>query len=126
MGFVESVGSCLRKSFEVSGRASRAEFWYWMLFLALMNFAIILSTIFFQKPFTLLYLSLMPAYYSVSIRRLHDVGHSGMYILRGLIPLIGPILLFLQFVKPGDEGENEFGPVPVPASPNVPQTMYDV
>jgi len=97
-----------------------------MLFLALMNFAIILSTIFFQKPFTLLYLSLMPAYYSVSIRRLHDVGHSGMYILRGLIPLIGPILLFLQFVKPGDEGENEFGPVPVPASQNVPQTMYDV
>jgi uncharacterized membrane protein YhaH (DUF805 family) len=49
----------------------------------------------------------------VSIRRLHDTGHSGWWVLIGLIPLIGFIVLLVFYLREGDAGENEYGPPPV-------------
>jgi uncharacterized membrane protein YhaH (DUF805 family) len=46
------------------------------------------------------------------IRRLHDTNHSGRWFFIGLVPLIGPLILFSFTVKDGDPGENRFGPDP--------------
>ncbi len=45
---------------------------------------------------------------AIAVRRLHDTGKSGWYILLGLIPLVGFIILIVFYVQPSD-GPNEYG-----------------
>ena len=54
----------------------------------------------------------------VTARRLHDIGRSGWWILFGLIPLIGTIVLLVFMVLGSQEGENRFGPNPKEATAN--------
>jgi uncharacterized membrane protein YhaH (DUF805 family) len=49
---------------------------------------------------------------AVAVRRLHDVGKSGWFLLIGLIPLIGFIWLLVLFLTEGKPGENKWGPNP--------------
>jgi len=49
---------------------------------------------------------------SVSIRRLHDTGRSGWWILIVLIPLIGVITLLVFTVQDSESGNNAYGPNP--------------
>ena len=49
---------------------------------------------------------------SVLFRRLHDTGRSAWWILIGLIPLIGAIVLFIFTVLDSEPGSNKFGPNP--------------
>ena len=50
--------------------------------------------------------------FAVLARRLHDTDRSGWWILIGLIPIIGTIVLFVFAVLDSEEGENRFGPNP--------------
>lgn len=50
--------------------------------------------------------------FRVVVRRLHDIGKSGLFYLCILIPLVGPILLLVWFCKDSEPGENQFGPNP--------------
>lgn len=65
-------------------------------------------------PFYILYAlaTLIPGI-AVGVRRLHDTGKSGWYLLLGLIPCVGGIILLVFFVTAGDVGENEYGPDPI-------------
>ena len=47
---------------------------------------------------------------AVTIRRLHDTDHSGWWILLGLIPVIGTLILLWWYIQRGTEGENNYGP----------------
>jgi uncharacterized membrane protein YhaH (DUF805 family) len=49
---------------------------------------------------------------AVGIRRLHDIGKSGWWVLIGFIPVIGPFILFLWSMYPSEEGSNRYGPAP--------------
>ncbi|MFI7026726.1 DUF805 domain-containing protein [Micromonospora sp. NPDC049900] len=49
---------------------------------------------------------------AVSVRRLHDLGRSGWWLLIGLIPIVGWIVLIVFFVQDGQPGPNRFGPSP--------------
>jgi uncharacterized membrane protein YhaH (DUF805 family) len=49
---------------------------------------------------------------AVGVRRLHDIGKSGVLLLLALIPCIGAIILIIWFVKEGDPGPNQYGPSP--------------
>ncbi len=50
---------------------------------------------------------------AVGIRRLHDVGKSGWFLLIGLIPIVGFLYLYYLFcIKKGDVGDNQYGPDP--------------
>ena len=60
---------------------------------------------------------LVPAI-AVTARRLHDIGRSGWWILFGLIPLIGTIVLLVFMVLDSQDGENRFGPNPKEAAVN--------
>ena len=46
MGFIQAVTTCLKKSFDPSGRALRSEFWYFMLFMVLVNILFTLTGLF--------------------------------------------------------------------------------
>lgn len=60
----------------------------------------------------LIYLSVLIPLLGVSVRRLHDTGRSGWYVLLGLIPFLGSIPLIVLLSIDGDRGENIYGADP--------------
>ncbi|MBR5060467.1 MAG: DUF805 domain-containing protein, partial [Clostridia bacterium] len=46
---------------------------------------------------------------SLDVRRLHDIGLHGTYLLKALIPFAGPIIVFVKMFK-GSDGDNQWGP----------------
>jgi hypothetical protein len=46
-------------------------------------------------------------------RRLHDTGRSAWWLLIGLVPLVGFLVLLWWFVQKGTDGSNEYGPDPL-------------
>ena len=97
------------------GRAARPAFWWWVLFVLLVDIAVNLIDLAIGIPIfsAIAGLGLLLPNLSVSIRRLHDTNRSGWWILIGLIPLIGWIVLLVFYLQQGDAGENRFGPPPV-------------
>ena len=118
MTFQQAVQACFAKYVTFSSRAARSEFWYWQLFLTLAGLIVaILDTSFglHSKPLGLIYylVTLLPTL-AVGARRLHDTGRSGWWLLLGLVPLIGWIVLLVWFCTKGSHGYNSFGPDPLP------------
>jgi uncharacterized membrane protein YhaH (DUF805 family) len=98
-----------------SGRARRTE--YWMF--ALINFVIIavLDILgLYARFFTIIGLIYSLAVFipslAVGVRRLHDTGRSGWWLLLGLIPVIGTIILIVFMATDSQPGENQYGPNP--------------
>ena len=103
------------------GRARRKEYWYYFLFNALI--AIVLGIIdgvtgTFSREVGLgllggLYsLAVFIPGFAVSVRRLHDTGKSGWWLLIPLVPLVGVIVFLVFTVKDSEPGENQYGPNP--------------
>ena len=100
-----------------SGRATRSEYWYFVLFYTLM---IIVATVIDTAMgeggtngmlmIIVVLVHLIPTI-AVSVRRLHDIGKSGWWYLLSLIPIIGPLVLLFFAVLDSDE-DNAFGPNP--------------
>ncbi len=113
MGFSEAVKTCFNKYATISGRARRAEFWWWTLFTMIASAVLsflevgiglvgVLSGLFS--------LAVLIPTICVSVRRLHDLDRTGWWYLIILIPLIGFIVLLVFFISRGTEGPNRFGP----------------
>lgn len=49
---------------------------------------------------------------SVALRRLHDVGQDGWMLMVLLVPYVGPFILLLNLLGPGQEFDNAYGPSP--------------
>ncbi|TQR21253.1 DUF805 domain-containing protein [Psychrobacillus vulpis] len=97
------------------GRARRKEYWMFNLFSAIV--IIVLSIVELVAGLSSLLsglytLAVLLPSLAVSIRRLHDTGRSGWWILIGLIPLIGSIILLVFMCLDGQKNENQFGPSP--------------
>lgn len=115
--FFKDYVAVLNKYTVVTGRAGRKE--YWMF--ALVNFIIIvaanlLGAILHTGLFGLLVFVydvavLIPSI-CVSIRRLHDTGKSGWWLLISLIPFLGGIILLVFMVLDSQPGANQYGPNP--------------
>ena len=63
-----------------------------------------------QVLYVLVALALILPNISVAIRRLHDTNRTGWWILIGLIPLIGFIVLLIFYLQQSDPGPNDYGP----------------
>ena len=118
MTFSDAIRSGFDHYFKFDGRASRSEFWWWVLFAILVSIAAnIVDAIIGAQIFSFLVaLGLFLPGLSMAIRRLHDTGRSGWWILIGLIPLIGFIVLLIFYLEQGNPAPNEYGPPP-PGSP---------
>ena len=113
----------LRKYAVFEGRARRKEYWMFVLFNLIVAFvlAIIEGMIGTGGFIGAVYaLAVFVPNLAVAVRRLHDTGRSGWFLLIGLIPLIGIIVLIVFFVQESQPGANKWGPnpktEPVPAS----------
>ncbi len=128
------------KYFQLSERAPRREFWYFMLFSIILSvlFATLgeMLGLFYMIPLEIphvsetgevtnmvqnipinlaqagLGLALMIPSFTISIRRLHDIGKSGWWYLIILIPFIGMLVLLAFFVMGSEQDENQYGEFP--------------
>jgi len=112
MSFTDAVKSVLQKSFTLQGRASRSEYWWFILFYNIMFIATFAIDISMGTPTSLLMLLLIPGIFCVMCRRMHDLDKSGWLILVTIIPLIGSLIVLYWFVSEGTEGPNYYGEVP--------------
>jgi uncharacterized membrane protein YhaH (DUF805 family) len=119
MGFGEAIAAGFRNYVRFSGRASRSEYWYWVLFVALtslvariIDFALTGDSRIAMVS-AIVSLGLLIPDIAVSVRRLHDRDRSGWFLLLCLIPLIGSIILLVWFCQRGTLGMNRFGPDPL-------------
>lgn len=118
MGFSDALRVCLIEKYACfSGRATRTEYWYYQLFFWLIStFLYILA--FCSNSLTMLIIIgiilivlLFPSW-GVTVRRLHDAGRSGNWILLGLIPyvnFIGGIILLIFFCSASEPKSNQYG-----------------
>lgn len=123
MTFVRAVTTCLRKSLTFSGRASRSEYWWFVLFMLLALIvpmaAVLASGLdpetrnLALRAVVILQLLLVVPECAVATRRLHDIGKSGWWQLIYFVPLIGPLLLLWWALRRGDSWTNRFGPDPL-------------
>ena len=105
----------LKKYAVFNGRAQRKEYWLFFLFNIIIAFVLgfIDGLIGSQGVLGLLYsLAVLIPSIAVSIRRLHDTERSGWWLLIGLIPLIGAIVLLVFMVQDSKPGQNQYGANP--------------
>jgi uncharacterized membrane protein YhaH (DUF805 family) len=100
-----------------SGRARRTEYWMFALFnfiilLVLAILAAVTKSYFFWVLYALYALAVIVPGVAVTWRRMQDTGRNGLWILLGLIPFVGSIVLLVFMLLPGTPGPNEFGPDP--------------
>ena len=120
MPFMSAMKSGFKNSFSLSGRASRSEYWFWVLGGMIFQMTMIIGSIvlaIMEIPvlpglMILAPILLVPGSITLVVRRLHDVGMSGWFWFVALVPLIGAIYLIYLFVQEGDMGENAYGAVP--------------
>ena len=111
----------LKQYADFGGRARRKEYWMFVLFNVI--FAIVAMGLDNLLGITFGEISYGPIYaiyglavfipgLAVVVRRLHDIGKSGWWILITLIPLIGGIWMLVLLVTDSESGTNKWGPNP--------------
>jgi uncharacterized membrane protein YhaH (DUF805 family) len=101
-----------------TGRARRREYWYFALFnLAISVVLGLIQSAFDTTVLTALYsLAVLLPSLAVAVRRLHDTDRSGWWLLIGLIPFVGFIVLLVFMLLDSTPGTNQFGSSPKAAA----------
>ena len=109
-----AIKICFQKFFIFTNRASRSEYWWFILF----------YTIFVTIPtfvpnenvvvfgYIMALLLFIPGI-AVTVRRLHDINKSGWFIFISLIPILGSIIVLVMTIEKGTLGKNRFGEYPL-------------
>ena len=131
MSFSEAIKTCFQKYAEFRGRASRPEFWWFVLLYYIVIFAPVVPLIAVgsvgRGPWdesdmsvagvvlglviAVAVLALIIPYLAVGTRRLHDTGKPGWWWFITLVPF-GWIILIVFWASEGDKGSNQYGPPP--------------
>ena len=123
VGFFKAIKICLSKYFDFKGRARRSEYWYFFLFIIVGS--VLLAFIeglysgltgqfnvdesIFANIF---YLLIGIPSLAVSVRRLHDIGRTGWWVLISFIPIAGSIILLIWHCIDGEKDTNIYGVSP--------------
>jgi uncharacterized membrane protein YhaH (DUF805 family) len=112
----------LKRYADFSGRSRRKEYWFFAL--GVFVVAILLSIIEGMAglsgmvagaygPLTaIFFLAIIVPAIAVQVRRFHDQDKSGWWVLIGLVPLIGGLVVLVFMFLEGTKGPNRFGPDP--------------
>mgnify|MGYP005989527859 FL=1 len=124
MGFAEAIKSFWSNYATFKGRARRSEYWFIQLFLIITNVAVGAIDLVLMNGdvdrfianggggivgLVWILVTIVPAL-AVLVRRLHDTGKSGWWVLMGFVPFVGAIVLFVFTVLDSTPGENKYGP----------------
>lgn len=124
MGPIAAVESVVFKAFNFSGRATRAEFWWWSLLQFLVLTGCIVADVakisgaeapslnpLDYSSFIFAMLTLIPNI-SVAVRRLHDSGRSGFWYFIIWMPFVGGLWFLVLMVLPSERDDNFYGAAP--------------
>jgi uncharacterized membrane protein YhaH (DUF805 family) len=124
MGFGEAVGAFFGRYFDFQGRSRRSEYWFTYLFLMIVVLVAYAAMFAFAGSaggealfgliagvLGLFYLAILIPSIAIAVRRLHDTDRSGWWLLIGIIPF-GGIVLLIFFCMAGTVGPNKYGPDP--------------
>ena len=113
MSFGDAIRTCFTKYATFTGRARRSEFWYFVLFGALLGIVtnIVDRGIGSMVTGSLVALALLVPRLAVGTRRLHDTGRSGWWQLLGLT-IIGIIPLIVWWAADTNQAGDKYGPSP--------------
>ncbi|WP_404384682.1 DUF805 domain-containing protein [Caenispirillum salinarum] len=126
MNFVDAISICFKKYVDFSGRARRAEYWYWTLFTVVVSICTsILDAVMFPhnmwSPLNAVFnIAILLPSIAVMVRRLHDTDRSGWWALISLIPIVGWIVLVIWMIGKGTDGPNRFGNDPLAGEQRAP------
>jgi uncharacterized membrane protein YhaH (DUF805 family) len=114
VSFTDAIRDAFSKYVTFIGRSSRSAYWWFYLFnliVVIVAYALDVALGTGGILYGLSALALLLPNLAVSVRRLHDTGRSGWWLLIALIPLIGAIVLLVFFVQDSD-GPNQYGQGP--------------
>ena len=106
MDFVTAVKTCFNNYVKFEGRASRPEFWWFMLFCLVGG---MVAGIFGRTLNGLFNLVVLLPSLAVGARRLHDINKSAWFLLLWLVPVVGWVILIWWACQPGTDGPNTYG-----------------
>ena len=98
MNFQDAIRTCLSKYADFNGRATRPEYWWFVLFVVLVSAALSLISPILSGIFSLA--TLLPSV-AAATRRLHDTNRSGWWQLICFIPVIGLIVILVFLAQEG-------------------------
>lgn len=103
------------------GRARRREYWMFVLINFIISLVLTLIDYALGWDRNAASLGILSGLYALavlipglalSVRRLHDIGRSGWWLLIGLIPLVGALVLLIFTLLDSEPGPNKWGPNP--------------
>ena len=119
MDFQTAVRTVLLNNYaNFSGRAQRSQYWWFALFSFIVSAILsVIDTAIFGADIGVLAalwsLAVLIPSLAVGVRRLHDIDRSGWWLLIGLVPLIGFLVLIYWFIQRGTDGPNQYGNDPL-------------
>jgi len=113
----------MKRYAQFTGRSRRKEYWMFALFnciFAMVPYLIGLVMVMNHNNLGIAFLGISIIYdlaviipgLAVAVRRLHDIGRSGWWLLIGFVPFVGGIILLVFAVMDSQPGDNEYGPNP--------------
>ena len=107
----------LKKYAVFSGRARRKEYWYFVLFNFLIAFGLgvidgllgLVSDLGIGLLGGIYSIAVLIPTIAVAVRRLHDTGRSGWWLLIFFVPLIGFIFWLVFMLSESQPGKNQYG-----------------
>ena len=111
----------LKKYADFSGRARRREYWVFVLFNLIISVVLSVCDVVLGTYSAAASIGILSGIYTlavlipgiaVTVRRLHDTGRSGWWILIVLVPIVGWIVLLVFMLLDTQPGQNAYGPSP--------------
>lgn len=127
LGFGDAIKRVFANYANFAGRATRPEFWFFFLFMMIAmiaGYAVVLVGISSDSGgimglgialLVILWLATIVPYIAVAVRRLHDSGRSGLFLLVTFIPFVGGIILIVLLAQDSQPSANQYGLAPAPA-----------
>lgn len=131
---MEHIKTCIRKYADFTGRARRAEYWWFALAVAVVELVLYVLALILARatgsvdeytgraslgagwiPMILLFLfglAVIVPSLAVAVRRLHDTGKAGWFYFVTFIPVVGSLILLVFMIIDSTPGPNQYGPNP--------------
>ena len=117
MNPIQAIISAFRNYGNLDGRAGQFEYWWFFLFFVVFLVVIFVASLVWNPALLAVWVAYMvvmaPPLWSVTVRRMHDVGRSGRWAILGFLPFAGGPRQTRLLMQPGTRGPNRYGPDPL-------------